>query len=69
MEPGTISQLSPLLVRLDSSTTGVPALTLTSYGMPVVTPPPALTFTAPVVGDRVAVVRFGSRLLILGKVA
>lgn len=55
MEPGTITQASPLLVRLDSSTTAVPALLLTSY-------------TA-VVADRVVVVRFGSQLLVLGKVA
>lgn len=55
MEPATVTQASPLLVRLDSSATATPALRLTSY-------------TA-VLADRVAVVRFGSQLLVLGKVA
>ena len=54
MEPGTVTQASPLLVQLDSSATAVPALRLSSY--------------SPVVADRVAVVRLGARLLTLGKV-
>lgn len=52
-EPGTVTQASPLLVRLDSSATAMPALRLTSY-------------TA-VVNDRVSVDRQGSQLLVLGK--
>jgi len=55
MEPATVTQASPLFVRLDLSATAVPALRLTSY-----------TAT---LSDRVAVVRFGSQLLVLGKVA
>jgi hypothetical protein len=53
-EPGTVTQASPLLVRLDSSATAVPALRVSSY--------------TPVVADRVAVVRLSSRLLVLGAV-
>jgi hypothetical protein len=53
-EPGTVTQASPLLVKLDSSATAVPALRLSSY--------------TPVVADRVAVVRLSSRLLVLGVV-
>ena len=54
IEPGTVSQASPLLVLLDSSDTAVPALRLASY--------------TPVGDDRVAVDRLGSSLLVLGKV-
>ena len=54
IEPGTVTSASPLLVKLDSSATAVPALRLSSY--------------TPVVADRVAVVRMGTRLLTLGKV-
>ena len=54
MEPASIASTSPLTVRLDSSDTAVPALRLASY--------------TPVLADRVAVDRQGSRLLVLGKV-
>jgi hypothetical protein len=53
-EPGTVTQASPLLVKLDSSATAVPALRLSSY--------------SPVVADRVVVVRLSSRLVVLGAV-
>ena len=52
-EPATITSTAPLLARLDSSATAVPALRLASY--------------TPVVADRVSVDRQGSQLLILGK--
>ena len=52
-EPGTVTQASPLLVRLDTSATPMPSVRLASY--------------APVVGDRVSVDRQGSQLLTLGK--
>lgn len=55
VEPATVTQASPLLVRLNSSATATPALRLASY--------------TPVVSDWVAVVRLGSQLLVLGKVS
>lgn len=54
-EPGVVTQVTPLLVRLDSADTATSALKLASY--------------TPVLNDQVAVVRQGSQLLILGKVA
>ena len=51
-EPATVTQVSPLMVQLDSSRTPTPALHLASY--------------SPVVADRVAVDRQGSQLLTLG---
>jgi len=53
-EPASVTQASPLLVLLDSSDTAVPALRLASY--------------TPALSDRVAVIRQGSSLLVLGKV-
>jgi hypothetical protein len=49
-----VTTTSPLTVTIDSSSTAVPALRLAAY--------------TPVVADRVAVIRQGSQLLILGKV-
>jgi hypothetical protein len=54
LEPATVTQASPLLVRLDSSATSVPALHLAAY--------------TPVLADRVSVLRQGSQLVVLGKV-
>lgn len=51
-EPATVTQVSPLMVQLDSSRTPTPAMHLTSY-------------TA-AVADRVAVDRQGSQLIVLG---
>ena len=53
-EPGTVTQESPLLVRLDASDSATPALRLDPY--------------IPTEFDRVAVIRQGSQLLVLGKV-
>jgi hypothetical protein len=53
MEPATVTQASPLLVLLDSSSTAVPALHLASY--------------TPVVADRVSVFRQGSQVIVAGK--
>jgi len=53
-QPATVETVSPLTVTLDSSDTAVPAQRLSSY--------------APVLGDRVAAVRLGGQLLVLGKV-
>ena len=53
-EPATVMDDAPLLVRLDASDTATPALRLGAY--------------TPTVGDRVAVIRQGSQLLVLGKV-
>ncbi len=50
----TVTATSPLTVTLDGSATAVPAVVLSSY-----------TAT---LSDRVAVVRLGSSLLVLGKV-
>lgn len=52
-EPGTVTQASPLLVKLDTSSTSFPALHLAAY--------------TPVLADRVAVVHCGSQALCLGK--
>lgn len=52
-EPGTVTQVSPLRVQLDSSATSAPALHLAWY--------------TPVVADRVAVDRQGSQILVLGR--
>lgn len=53
MTPATVTATSPLQVRLDGAATATNALRLDSY--------------TPAVDDRVAVVQFGSRLLVLGK--
>lgn len=68
---GTVTSVSPLLVRLDSSATAIPARLPSGYNMPFSVPPASsYTYTAPVVGDRVAVALYADgRLLILGKVA
>ena len=50
----TVTQASPLLVRLDGSTSAVPSLRVSAY--------------TPVLADRVAVDRIGSQILVLGKV-
>ena len=52
-EPATVTQVSPLLVQLDSSDTAAPALHLDAH--------------TPVLADRVSVVQQGSQLLVLGK--
>jgi hypothetical protein len=52
--PATVSQASPLQVTLDGATTASNAVKLASY--------------TPTLTDRVAVVRLGSQLLVLGKV-
>jgi hypothetical protein len=52
-EPATVTQVSPLWVRLDSAPSPTPALRLASY--------------TPVLGDRVSVVRQGSQMNVLGK--
>ena len=52
--PGTVVTSSPLQVRLDGSATAVPARRLASY--------------TPIPSERVAVVSFGSEVLILGRV-
>jgi Flp pilus assembly protein TadG len=52
-EPATVTQASPLLIRLDSSASSVPALHLTSY--------------TPVLNDRVGCLRMGRMALVLGK--
>jgi hypothetical protein len=54
-QPGTVTSIVPLLVQLDSSATAVPSLRLASY--------------TPVIGDRCAVLRLGSQILSIGKVA
>jgi len=54
MEPATVTQVSPLLVQLDTSATATPSLRLASY--------------TPVLSDRVSVTYQGSQLLTLGKV-
>lgn len=51
-EPATVTQVSPLMVQLDSSRTPAPALRLASY--------------TPVAADRVSVDQQGSQLLVLG---
>jgi len=51
-ERAVVATASPLTVRLDSGDNTVPALALASY--------------APTVGDRVAVDRLGSQLVVLG---
>ena len=53
MEPATVTTASPLMVRLDSSATAVPALHFAAY--------------TPVVGDRVSVLRQGSQVVVVGK--
>ncbi|WP_157873455.1 hypothetical protein [Kineococcus radiotolerans] len=52
--PGVVVGTAPLQVRLDGSTTAVPARRLASY--------------SPAAGDRVAAVVFGSEVLVLGRV-
>lgn len=53
-DPAVVTQVSPLTVTLDGSATAVPALRLASY--------------TPILADKVAVDRIGSRVLVLGKV-
>ena len=53
-ESARVAQVSPLLVTPDSSDASLPSLCLASY--------------TPVLGDRVAVEKFGSQTLVLGKV-
>lgn len=53
--PATVTQASPLLVQLDGSTQPTPAVRLASY--------------TPTLGARVAVIAYGSRLLVLGEEA
>ena len=52
-DPGTVTQASPLKVKLDTSATSVPALRLASY--------------TPVLNDRVSVDVQSTQLLVLGK--
>ena len=52
LEPGTVTQISPLLVRLDSSATAVPAVALASY--------------FPVLNDRVSTDLQGAQLVVVG---
>lgn len=54
MQYATVQTVAPLTVLVDSSDTDDPAVALASY--------------TPVVDDRVAVVRLGGQLLVLGKV-
>lgn len=54
IEPGVVVATSPLTVQLDSGDAVLPAKRLAAY--------------TPVALDRVAVVRLGAGLLILGKV-
>ncbi len=54
MTKATVTQASPLLVRLDGASTAVAALKLTSY--------------TPAAGDRVAVSQLDTSLLVIGKV-
>lgn len=51
---GTVTQASPLLVRIDGATKATPALVLASVG-------------ALAVDNRVAVAYLGRRLLVLGR--
>lgn len=53
--PASVTQASPLLVLVDGATQATPAVRLASY-----------TAT---LADRVIVVRYGTRLLVLGKEA
>lgn len=52
--PASVTSASPLLVRIDGSLTPVPARRMASY--------------TPTAGDRVAIVRLGSEVLVLGRV-
>lgn len=52
--PGTVTTTSPFAVRLDGSSTPIPARRIASYN--------------PSSGDRVAVVPFGAEVLVLGRV-
>lgn len=54
MTYATVTQASPLLVRVDGAATATTCLRLASY--------------TPALSDRVVVERFGSQLLALGKV-
>jgi hypothetical protein len=52
-QPAVVTQVSPLLVRLDGAATATAALRVSSY--------------AATLNDRVAVVPYGPTLLVLGK--